>query len=98
LAIAENDWSRAEVEATVDDYLRKMTKHLTGQAYSKMAHRRALRLRLDDRTDASRTADSPKIEERSSSRIAVRRDYLALEARNRSLGAAGEDFVVAFEH
>lgn len=28
----------------------------------------------------------------------VKRDYLALESRNRSLGAAGEDFVVAYEH
>lgn len=30
-----------------------MTNHLTGQAYSKTVHRRALRLKLNDRTDAS---------------------------------------------
>ena len=28
----------------------------------------------------------------------IKRDYLALEAKNRSLGAAGEQFVVNFEH
>lgn len=28
----------------------------------------------------------------------VQRDYLAVEARNRSLGLAGEEFVVAYEH
>jgi hypothetical protein len=29
---------------------------------------------------------------------AVRRDYLALEARNRSLGSAGEKFILEYEH
>nr|WP_232226824.1 DUF3883 domain-containing protein [Algiphilus aromaticivorans] len=31
-------------------------------------------------------------------RLAVKRDYLALEASNRSLGKAGEELVVSYEH
>lgn len=37
-------------------------------------------------------------EPRDSPRPAVRRDYLAIEARNHSLGRAGEQFVSRFEH
>jgi len=44
--------------------------------------------------DFSRVADSPACWDE---RRAYRTDFLALEARNRSLGGAGEDFVVAFE-
>lgn len=88
MATSESDWARAEVEATVDDYLRMMTSHLTGQAYNKAAHRRALRLKLNHRTDAS-----VEFKHRNISAV-----MLALShARNRSLGAAGEDFVVEFE-
>ena len=46
------------------------------------------------RLDSPRMADSPA---RWEERRAYRTDFLALEARNRSLGAAGEDFAVGFE-
>lgn len=48
-------------------------------------------------------ADAPVLEPRASEDYkplfkAAKRDYLAREARNRSLGLAGEEFVVQFEH
>jgi len=48
-----NDWSRSEVEAIVDDYLSMLAAELAGTPYNKAAHRRALKPRLDDRSDKS---------------------------------------------
>ncbi len=166
------DWSLHEVELVVADYLRMLTLELTGQAFSKAAHRRQLQQRLNGRTEASIEfkhqnisavliemgypsirgyqprshyqtslvstvaaqirqyplldqaalaaverpaiaslsddfsnvkADPPVLEHHASepagppSFTAIKRDYLAREAQNRSLGLAGETFVVEFE-
>jgi hypothetical protein len=48
-----NDWSRAEVEATVADYLAMLGAELAGVPYSKAAHRRELLKVLDDRSEPS---------------------------------------------
>ncbi len=48
-----DDWSRVEVEACVADYLRMLTLELSGQAYSKAEHLRALVPRLDGRSKQS---------------------------------------------
>jgi len=47
------DWSREEVEAIVDDYLKMLSAQLAGVPYSKASHRRALQKRLDKRSEAS---------------------------------------------
>jgi hypothetical protein len=47
------DWSRAEVEAIVDDYLSMLASELAGTPYSKTAHRKALKPLLNGRSDAS---------------------------------------------
>lgn len=47
------DWRRVEVEATVTDYLEMFEAELRGVPYSKTAHRQALRLLLDNRSDAA---------------------------------------------
>lgn len=168
-------WSFDEVEATVADYLHMLALELSGQAFIKSAHRRQLRERLSQRSEAAielkhqnisavlielgspyiagykprynyqsllfdvvaarlevdavfdraaafvteqpataplLTADilsilveppAPKPlraeEARSAYRVrkGIKRDYLAIEARNRSLGRAGEEFVAKFE-
>jgi hypothetical protein len=173
--VPRDDWSIAEVEAAVDDYLHMLKLDLAGQAYNKSIHRRNLRVKLADRSEASielkhrnisavllkfgcpyisgyrplphyqgllqdvvadrldrdglfdkaalsavelpaaplvpstfegvlTTAptickiEEPKLPEYFEPRTAgVHRDYLAREARNRSLGLAGEEFVVAYE-
>lgn len=168
-----SDWSRAEVEATVADYLTMLAAELAGVPYSKAAHRRALLQILDDRSEqsiefkhsnisavlielgfpyisgykprsnyqkllydvvadrlgssrqllnvAAADADLPIVvpevddilsvltkpptplsEVRSAKeppppRAAFSVNYLEREARNRSLGAAGEEFVINFE-
>ena len=46
-----NDWSRAEVEATVQDYLSMLSSWLAGTPFSKTAHRRALQPLLDGRSE-----------------------------------------------
>lgn len=170
---ARRPWSREEVEIIVADYLHMLMQEMTGQAYNKSAHRRALQQRLDDRSEGSiefkyqnlsavmldlgcfyvsgykrrsnyqqllydiaaqriaqdasfdrvatdaaerpavmpRTPDFSSMEQASpASAVAERaapeyrirehgihRDYLAREARNRSLGAAGELLVVEYE-
>jgi hypothetical protein len=168
------DWSRAEVEAVVADYLHMLTLELAGQSLNKTAHRRALQAKLRNRSDGSierkhqtisavlielgcpyiagykrlsnyqgllfdfvadrlahdrlfdqsavgaaeqpaevplapefaRLLEPPPAVRRAAepepaSYVArgggLRRDYLDREARNRSLGAAGEAFVIAFE-
>jgi hypothetical protein len=48
-----SDWSRREVELIVADYLSMLTRELTGQPYSKAAHRRQLIAQLDGRNDAA---------------------------------------------
>jgi hypothetical protein len=47
------DWSRAEVEAIVDDYLSMLASELAGTPYSKAAHRRSLKPLLGGRSDQS---------------------------------------------
>ncbi|GMU73236.1 MAG: DUF3883 domain-containing protein [Leptolyngbya sp. PLA3] len=47
------DWSRAEVEATVADYLAMLSMDLAGVPYNKAAHRRALLQRLSGRSESS---------------------------------------------
>lgn len=167
-------WSDAEVEAVVADYFSMLMQELSGQQYSKTAHRRALLPRLRDRSEASvelkhqnisavlanlhapwilgykprrnyqaalfdavsrrlvsdrqfdavaaAAAEQPAIvpgipgfsglivpapeatgathpdpTPYSRRSEGLHRDYLALEARNRSLGLAGEEFVVDYE-
>lgn len=51
--MADTDWTQTEVEATVADYLHMLTLELSGQSYNKSAHRRTLRLKLNDRSDAA---------------------------------------------
>jgi hypothetical protein len=51
--MSSTDWSRAEVEAIVDDYLSMLASELAGTPYNKTAHRRALQALLQDRSDAS---------------------------------------------
>lgn len=168
-----SDWTPKEVAATVAAYLRMLTMELTGQAYNKSEHRRALHQLLPARSDgaiefkhcnisavmielgfphipgykqrrnfqrqalfeevtrqiaarpqledAARKAvelpaeapliarfdavrvEPPPLELNAGERDAYRpsalsqRDYLAREARNQSLGLAGEEFVVQYE-
>lgn len=42
-----DDWTEAEVSATVDDYLAMLAAEMAGQRYSKTAHGRALREKLN---------------------------------------------------
>jgi hypothetical protein len=51
--MATTDWSRDEVEAVVADYLHMLTQELAGQVYNKTTHRRALAMKLNDRSDGS---------------------------------------------
>lgn len=51
--MSNTDWSRAEVEAIVEDYLSMLASQLAGTPYNKTAHRRALKALLQDRSDAS---------------------------------------------
>ena len=53
LPMPQNDWSRVEVEAIVDDYLSMLASELAGTPYSKAAHRRALGARLVARSEPS---------------------------------------------
>lgn len=46
-------WNRTEVEATVADYLHMLLLELSGQTYSKTAHRQALLTKLDNRSDGA---------------------------------------------
>lgn len=47
------DWTRTEVGLIVDDYLSMLASELAGAPYNKTAHRRALKLFLNDRSDQS---------------------------------------------
>ena len=47
------DWSRAEVEATVTAYFAMLKAELRGEPYSKAEHRRALVKLLDKRSEQS---------------------------------------------
>jgi|WetSurMetagenome_2_1015567.scaffolds.fasta_scaffold04351_2 hypothetical protein len=49
----DKDWTRIEVEATVADYLHMLTLQFSGQTYNKSAHRRALLLKLNNRSEAA---------------------------------------------
>lgn len=169
------DWSREEVDATVEDYFAMLAAELSGVPYNKAAHRRALIERLSGRSEqsiefkhanisavlidlgfpyisgykprsnyqgllydvvserlasdghllnvAAADADRPivvpevddilrvittppgmqhrgqdaNIDSRSAMRRSMAVNYLEREARNRSLGAAGEQFVLNYE-
>lgn len=167
-------WTVEEVESAVADYLHMLTLELAGQAYNKAAHRRALQVKLRNRSESSiekkhqnisailirlgcpyivgykplfnyqailfdvvqnriahdtlfdRAAvsaveqpavmplepevklvveDAPLVahvaEQKSAGyrvhKTGIQKDYLEREARNRSLGDAGEEFVLAYE-
>lgn len=167
------EWSRDEVEAIVADYLKMLSLELSGQAFNKSAHRRALQIKLNQRSDSSvefkhcnlsavmidlgfpyirgyqprgnyqsllyevataqvkqsvmldtvtqsavqQPAVTPTmlnfsdvvttapardftVSESSAPKYfnPIKRDYLAQEARNQSLGLAGEEFVLHYEH
>src|SRR5438876_254596 len=47
------DWSQAEVEATVASYFEMLDSEVRGQDYNKSAHRRLLAARLNRRTDGA---------------------------------------------
>ena len=47
------DWSRAEVEATVADYFGMLDHEVRGRDYNKSAHRRRLAALLNHRTDGA---------------------------------------------
>jgi hypothetical protein len=42
-----DEWTDAEVSATVDDYLAMLSAELAGQPYSKTEHRRMLKPNLE---------------------------------------------------
>jgi hypothetical protein len=46
-------WSRFEVEATVVGYFHMLIQELTGQAYNKSTHRKALMHKLDNRSEGA---------------------------------------------
>lgn len=167
------DWTHAEVEAVVADYLKMLSLELSGQAFNKTAHRKALQQKLSGRSDSSIEfkhcnisavmiclgfpyirgyqprsnyqtllrevveaqvvrqstldtlalaavqqpavspeqvdfskviTDAPKRRHIASDAAPdrdyspVKRDYMARESRNATLGLAGEEFVVRFEH
>ena len=48
-----SNWSRAEVEAIVDDYLAMLASELAGTPYNKTTHRRALLAQLEGRSPQS---------------------------------------------
>lgn len=48
-----NNWSDSEVEAAVADYFNMLRLELTGHKYNKTEHRRALKEKLDNRSDGS---------------------------------------------
>lgn len=167
------DWTPEEVSATVAAYLRMLTLELTGQAYNKSEHRRALHQLLPGRSEKAiefkhgnisavmielgypfirgylprknfqrqalfeevsrQIATRPQLEDAAAKvvelpaemplverfdgvrvepprldlkareqemyrpSVLAQRDYLAREARNQSLGRAGEEFVVHYE-
>lgn len=167
------EWSREEVEAIVADYLKMLSLELSGQTFNKSAHRRALQIKLNQRSESSvefkhcnlsavmidlgfpyirgyqprgnyqsllyevataqvkqsemldavaqfavqQPAVTPTVlnfsdiettaptrefavSEPSAPKYfnPIKRDYLAQEARNQSLGLAGEEFVLHYEH
>jgi hypothetical protein len=51
--MGDRDWTRAEVEAIVDDHFAMLERELAGVAYSKKEHRLALARRLDGRSEGS---------------------------------------------
>jgi hypothetical protein len=51
--VSGSEWSRAEVEAIVDDYFDMLLSQLTHQRFNKTTHRSALRAKLNDRSDQS---------------------------------------------
>lgn len=60
-------WSDLEIAATVADYMRMLTLHLTGQHYNKSAHRRTLMEQLDGRSEGAIELKHQNISAKSSS-------------------------------
>ncbi|MDI9636268.1 hypothetical protein QM565_10800 [Geitlerinema splendidum] len=80
------EWSQAEVEAIVADYFTMLSLELRREPYNKAAHRRDLIQLLNGRSQGA--------VERKHQNIS----YLEREARNASLGRAGEEFVLNVVH
>lgn len=53
MAALGEHWATHEIEAAVADYMSMLALQLAGQAYNKSAHRRTLKLKLDERSDSS---------------------------------------------
>lgn len=51
--MSDDDWTRREVEAIVDDYLSMLASELAGAPYNKAAHRRTLLPLLNGRSESS---------------------------------------------
>ena len=68
------DWSRAEVEATVSDYLEMLSLELRGEDYNKAEHNRNLRKLLNNRSPASVEKKHQNI-----SAILIRLEFLYIE-------------------
>ena len=49
----QSNWSKAEVEAAVEDYFNMLRLELAGKKYNKTEHRKALIKHLDNRSDGS---------------------------------------------
>lgn len=51
--MANSNWTRLEVEAIIDDYLSMLASELAGTPYNKASHRRALKKKLNGRSEQS---------------------------------------------
>jgi len=97
-ALARRDWSRGEVEATVEDYFAMFADELRRREYNKSAHRQALLVRLDGRNDravdwaAALAIPPPRSDVASrpgATQVIPGRDYVALQRENSALGRSG---------
>lgn len=68
--MASRDWSREEVEATVQDYFAMLSSWLAGTPFNKAAHRRALQATLDGRSE-----DAVEYKYRNISAVLVDADF-----------------------
>jgi len=48
-----SSWSESEVQAAVEDYFNMLREELSGNSYNKSQHRRALMMKLNDRSNGS---------------------------------------------
>lgn len=68
--MSARDWSREEVEATVQDYFSMLSSWLAGTPFSKAAHRRALQAVLNERSE-----DAVEYKYRNISAVLVDADF-----------------------